>query len=216
MDICAPSPRRRCRVAKVASVFCISTDSVISNLQPAGRQAGRCERANHGGQQVFVHHLNRRQVDRDLDLVRPQRSVGTGFAQHPFSQRNDQADLFRDRDELTGQHHAALGMIPADQRFAAGDRVIVEPDNRLVIQLELAFDQALSQRQFERAPRLHSGIHCRLEEAVSAAAVRFCPVKSHVGVSQKFVGLRTVARRNRYPDARVHHGRMAVQGHMAR
>ena len=39
------------------------------------------------------------------------------FAEHPVANFNDQPRFFRERDELCGTNHAALRMVPAQERF---------------------------------------------------------------------------------------------------
>jgi hypothetical protein len=54
------------------------------------------------------HHLNevaaaklyRRQVDGDLDVIRPFRRLGAGLPQHPFAQRDDQPYILGNGDEV--------------------------------------------------------------------------------------------------------------------
>ena len=56
------------------------------------------------------------------------------------SRRQNQVALFRHRDELRRRHHAALRMLPAHQRFHAGDAAI-HIDLRLVVQHKFAIEQ---------------------------------------------------------------------------
>ncbi|MNL88863.1 hypothetical protein D3C87_2188490 [compost metagenome] len=43
------------------------------------------------------------------------------LAEHPFTNVDDQAARFGQRDELQRADHAALRMLPADQRFGLVD-----------------------------------------------------------------------------------------------
>ena len=47
---------------------------------------------------------------------------------------------------------------------------LLEIDDRLVVELELALGERLAEIELERAARLHARVHVRLEEAVDAAA----------------------------------------------
>ena len=62
----------------------------------------------------------------------------------------------------------------------------------------------------KRAPRLHAGVHLRLEEAIDAAAVGLGAVERHVGVLQELVGVGAVGGRERDADAGVDHHHVAV------
>jgi hypothetical protein len=44
-----------------------------------------------------------------------------GGAQHPFAERQDEAGLLGQRNEVERRDHAALGVVPAQQRLEAGD-----------------------------------------------------------------------------------------------
>ena len=193
-DAASRASSRRC---------CSSTDSVISS---SSRCAGRPDAASALTTvctQIVALELHRRDVDRDPDVVRPVRRLGAGRPQHPFAERIDQAGLLRDRNELGRRDHAALGMVPAQQRLAADDPVVADVDQRLVVQLELAAHERLAQVDLQRAARLHARVHLRLEEAVGAAAVGLGAVQRHVGVLQQLIRLGAVVRRHGDADAGV-------------
>ena len=57
---------------------------------------------------------------RRLHLAR----LATGLAQDPAADRHDQAHLLGERDEGVGAEHAALGVVPAQQRLDAGDAAV--------------------------------------------------------------------------------------------
>ena len=115
----------------------------------------------------------------------------------------DQAGLLGDRNELGRRDHAALGMVPAQQRLAAVIAVVADVDQRLVVQLELAAHDRLAQIEFQRAPRLHARVHLGLEEPIGAAAVGLGAVQRQVGVLQQLVRLGAVVRRHGDADAGV-------------
>ena len=102
-------------------------------------------------------------------------------------------------------------MVPADQRFEAGDFLVFQVDERLVVKLEFAADQGLAKVEFQCAPRLHQRIHLGLEEAVGAAAVGLGAVQCHVGVLQELIGIRRVGRSDRNADAGADDDLMAVE-----
>ena len=94
---------------------------MISSSSRFGRQARLLQRVHHHGEQIAGAELQRREVDRDADIVRPLRGFAAGAAQHRAAERGDQAGLLGDRNELRRRDHAALRMRPAHQRLEAGD-----------------------------------------------------------------------------------------------
>ena len=87
----------------------------------------------------------------------------------------------------------------------------MQSQQRLVVQFEFAVCERPPQRDFERAPRLHTCVHGRLEEAIAAAAVGLGAVQRHVGVLQELVRLGSIVRCDRDADAGVEHHGVAVQ-----
>ena len=73
------------------------------------------------------------------------RGLAAGLRQRPFAERQDQAAVFRHRDEHRRRHHALDRMAPARQRLEAGDDVALQVDDRLVVQLELVALDRLAQ-----------------------------------------------------------------------
>ncbi len=63
---------------------------------------------------------------------------------------------------------------------------------------------------FELAAHLHAGVHFRLEEAESAAAVGLCVVHRHVGITHQLARFNGIHRRNRDADADVGDDLMAI------
>ena len=63
------------------------------------------------------------------------------LAQHPAPDRDYQAGLLGERDEVVRSDAAALGMAPPHQRLHAADRAVAQPHHRLVIKLELVVDE---------------------------------------------------------------------------
>ena len=163
-------------------------------FQPARRQAGGGQRRDDLQRQRAASELNRRDVDRELDVVGPGRGLGAGRGQHPFAELVDQAGLFGDRDEFGGRDHAALGMPPAQQRFAAGDPVVLQADAGLVVDFERPVGDRLAQIDFQHAARLDVRVHGRLEEAPGAAAGRFGGIHRQIGVLQDLIEVGAVLR----------------------
>ena len=93
-------------------------------FEPVRRQPGFEQDRMHQADHVAMHELRRRQVDRDLQRLRPGRGLAAGFAQDPFAHLDDQAAFFRQRNEIAGRHEAAHRMHPARQRLEA-DHLLV-------------------------------------------------------------------------------------------
>ena len=87
-----------------------------------------------------------REVDRDAELVALLAATrGTWRmrgAEHPAGERDDQAGLLGDRDELLGHEQAVARVVPAHERLDADDAAGHEVDLGLVVQRELARSRA--------------------------------------------------------------------------
>ena len=82
------------------------------------------------------------------------------------------------RQELPGQQHAALRMVPAQQRLEGADPFGAQVDHRLVEQFELVLRDRAEQVQFEPAARLQVRIHLRREEAECPPPIGLGPVRA--------------------------------------
>jgi hypothetical protein len=67
--------------------------------------------------------------------------------EHPVADGVPEAGFVCERDESGGQHHAALGVVPAKQALGADHFAGLRLDDRLVVELELL--------SLERAPQRH-------------------------------------------------------------
>ena len=90
--------------------------------------------------QVALDQRARRQVDRDAD-VETLRAPGAHLAQrvveHVVGQRDDEAGVLGQRDELVGRQPAVHGVRPAQQHLGARHRIGAQVDLGLVVQDEL-------------------------------------------------------------------------------
>ena len=105
------------------------------------------------------------------------------FLEYPASERQDQAGLLGNRDELRWRHKAALGMIPPHQRLQSDDPSGGKLHLRLVVCLDLA--------AVERAAQLIRDGHAPLEIAVEIVAVEadaIAPIL--LGAVERQIGLR--------------------------
>ncbi len=161
---------------------------MISSSSWRGGELGVGERADDGRRQAGLDELDRREVDRDPDILGPFRRFEAGGAQHPFADREDQAGFLGERHEQAGRDHAAGRMVPADQRLEAGQLLGLGVDHRLILELELAARDRLPEVGLEDLPVLRLGVHFGGEEAIGAAARRLGRIESEVGVADQRVG----------------------------
>ena len=106
----------------------ISTVSVISSVSSSGFEPGLAQRVADVGDDVAVLQLLDRQVHAHRTAAAPSGEqaresggLAAGLAQHPAPDRDDQARLLGERDELVRADQAALGVLPAQQRLDARD-----------------------------------------------------------------------------------------------
>ena len=91
--------------------------------------------------------------------------------EHPSADRDDQAGLLGDRDELGRADQTAIGVLPAQQRFDAHHRPGREVDDRLVVDGELvALEGAVQRRRGRQSSLGHE--RKRLVEQLDAVAGR--------------------------------------------
>ena len=153
--------------------------------------------------------LHCRHVDRHFDVRRPFGGLPARHAQNPFPDRHDQTVLFGHRDELAGRHAAAFGMLPTQKRFERLHLPVGHRDDRLEMEFELLLGERSPQIVLHLATRTNLFVHRRLEEA-EAAAIRLGVVKRHVGVSDEFVAVDAVVRRQGNADAGANFNVVAV------
>jgi hypothetical protein len=101
-------------------------------------------------------------------------------------------------------------MMPAQQRLAAGDRLGLGIEQRLIEHLELAFHQGAAQVELQRTPLLQLRIHLGLEKAMARPALGLGPIQRHVGAAQHLVGIPSVVGGQRDADAGADHHVVAV------
>ena len=180
------------------------------HLEPLRRKPRLGERRDHLQGEAAIPELNRRQVDGDLDAVRPSCRLAAGAVQGPFAERDDQAGLLGNRYEYRRRHRSAQRMGPAQQRLAGRHPAGAQVDQRLVIQMELLGAERFAQIELERAALLHRLLHVHGEETMAAAAAVFGRVQRHVGLLQELVGVNAVIRRHGDADRGADVHAMAV------
>ena len=134
-----------------------------------------------------------------LVLARQRAACMQAASQDPAPEREHQAAVLGDRDELAGQQQAAGRVLPADQRL--------DPDQPLGCAARGSAGSggrarrsrsACASALLELDPLDHRRVHLRLEDLLLALALRLRPVEREVGVAQQVVGLVAA---DRDPDA---------------
>ena len=144
------------------------------------------------------------------DMLGPARRLRARLADHPRADRDDQPGVLGDRDELDRRDQPARRMVPADQRLERADAVVLEVEQGLVVELELAALEREPQVGFELPPLLRSLVEAFLEEGVGAAARFLGAIEREVGVAQKRLAVAAVVGSDRDPDAGRRHQLVAV------
>ena len=200
-------------MASVASLSCSRTVSVISSSSRSGARPDARERARRPiCTQIRAAELRRREVDGDLEVGRPlARPCAQACAEHPFADRDDQADLLGERDELGRRHHALLGMVPADQGLEAADLVASRGRRPAG---SAARTRRLRAPCAGRVPVARRACICASisgsKKRIGAAAVALGAVQRQVGVAHQLVGVDAVVRADGDADAGADHDLMAV------
>src|SRR6185369_1701218 len=119
------------------------------------------------------------------------------LVQHPFTDSADQAEILGDRDELAWCNVAADRLLPAKQCFEAPDPIVLQVEDRLEIEAELAGLQRLAQIELELAPFPRGCVKRGFEETINAAAILFGAVQRKVGVLEQGIGVDAVRRTDR-------------------
>ena len=140
-------------------------------------QSGLGERGADVGQQLRTLELASRQVDAHRGCPAwvgklPGGGLAAGLHEHPLAQRHDQARLLGHRDEIDRRDEAALGMLPADQRFDFDDAlfVVVQREDGLVEHPKLAPLERPVQVGLERQTLGRAVGHAQVEHLEAIAA----------------------------------------------
>ena len=141
-------------------------------FKPRRRQRGGGKCLADISRQVAAAELDCRNVDGDLDALRPLRCIVAGPTQNPTADIDDEADLLCQRNEIHRRNAASDRMVPADQRFEAADTSLREVIERLIMQLEFLFLNGCSEVCLQRVSQLHLRFHLTGEEALAFAPVR--------------------------------------------
>ena len=129
--------------------------------------------------------------DRRIDVERllPCRQFARGAFEDEDAEFDDDARLLGDRDEDVRAEAAEARMIPAQQRLEAGDGAILQPHDRLEIDLDLAARERAAQIGLERQPVGALRAHARPEHLDAIAAAVLGVAHGDLGVLEHVVAL---------------------------
>ena len=152
-----------------------------------------------------------RDIHGDRKLVRPVARDAAGFAQHPFADRQDQAGLFRQRDEFTRAYHTLRRVRPADQGLEALQPVCTQVVKRLEVQFEPAIADREPQIEFHLAASARLLVERGFEEVMVGLAVALGTIQRKIGVLHQGNAVLTVAGCNGNADAGRTHRLMPTE-----
>ena len=109
---------------------------ISSSSRCAGRPDAR-KRADDVLHQLAALELRGERLTASLTSSGQLAGLGAGARSTHSPIGTIKPDLLGERDELGRRDHAALRMVPAQQRLEAGDPVAFEVIERLIVQLEL-------------------------------------------------------------------------------
>src|SRR5207245_10468016 len=92
-------------------------------------------------------------------------------SQHPLAEGDDETALFRDGDKFFRHDEAEHGMLPTNERFESKQPARPKPDERLVVEAELAALQRSAHVSLER-----QAARGRFDEIGGAVAAGVGPV----------------------------------------
>ena len=170
-------------------------DHVLGHLehQRARGQPVRLQGVRHLVHQVGLLQLPAGQVDADRQVATPVLPPAgedlAGAPKDPAAQGNDQAGLLGHVEELAGRHQAPLRVLPAHQRLEAAQATVGEPDQRLVVESELASLEPLAQVGLQVELVQRPGVHQVVEDLVPRLPVGLGLVHGQVGVAEQGAGV---------------------------
>ena len=130
----------------------------------------------------------------------PGRELPRGAVEHEQAELDDEPGLLGDGDELDRRHPAELRMIPARQRFEAGDGAIFEPHDRLIEDGDLVALERAAQIGFDRQPVGLARAHRGLEHVDAIAAAALGVIHGELGVLEHFLAALRLAVAERQSD----------------
>jgi len=126
--------------------------------------------------QSMILQLPRGNVDADKHILGagiaqlPLTHLLTGFFEHPLANRDDQARVLGQRNEVAGWDQALVRVFPAHERLQACNAAVVQGKDRLVVHAQLAALDGAMQLAFQVQVLDWQVVHARLKERVASAA----------------------------------------------
>ena len=118
----------------------------------------------------------------------PSGGLPAGVGEDGAAERDDEPGVLGQRDELGGFEPFAGGQLPADQRFHPGGLLVLQPDQRLVLDDEFAVGQRVGHPRGQREPADVDVVAFGVEQGVPVTAVGLGPVHGGVGGLHQFGG----------------------------
>ncbi len=120
--------------------------------------------------------------------IEPGAQLPAGLAQNPVANRHDQPALFGELDKFVGRDHPSLRMIPANQRFDAGNFLRFEVEFGLVMQRPLLLLDCISQIGLEFHVTHRKRLHVLVEELIADLGLVLLAVllRAHRVIEQGF------------------------------
>jgi len=113
-------------------------------------------------------------------------------AQHPGTDLADDADLLRQRNELSRRHQPQLGMPPAHQRLDPGQLAASEVELRLIVQHQLIARHRAAQGVLHHQALERARGQLRGKELVVVAPLRLRLIHGKVGVLEQVIDVITI------------------------
>src|SRR5260370_26100144 len=133
--------------------------------------------AELSGREIDAHGARRLAGEQLLPSAR----LTTRFLEHPLADRNDETGLFGDRYERCWRDQPALGMLPADECFPARDAPRFQPDQRLIVNPELAALEREAQIALQLQTLHRVCFQTEVEQGVAVLAVGLGAIERQVG-----------------------------------
>ena len=124
--------------------------------------------------------------------IHPGPGLPARFAKDPVADRQNEAAVFRDGNELRRRDRPSSGMRPAYQRFRAGNLSRPQIDLRLVVQREFLPFQGAPQTLLDGLPLHGADVHGRLEKLIALAPIFLCLVHRGVRVLDERLRIQAV------------------------
>src|SRR6185503_3072655 len=171
--------------------------------QPLRSEPAGLERLRHSRDEAGLGELAGGDIDADdhLAVVEEADRLRARLAHDPRADRDDQAGLLGDRDEVGRRHHPGAGAVPADEGLDADDPAGRDGELGLEVDDELVVRDRLTQVGLDRLAGDGAVADDLVEHRPAAAAGLLGAVHGGVGVANEVGGLGVRVGRDRDADA---------------